>query len=109
MAIYELKAINQKNFYGKAIVKVSDSFNFFDKTPAGTKTLYSYNTAVIRMTPDKKIKRLWGGYSATTMRHVNAFLTQEGFQQVNKKQWFMLPYESTPQSQADAWAGVLYR
>lgn len=109
MATYELKAIAQKSFYGKAIVKINDSFNFFDKLPTGTKTLYSYNTAVIRITPDGKIKRLWGGYSITTMRHVNAFLTQEGMPQLNKKEWFMLPYESTPQSQADAWAGVLYR
>lgn len=32
-------------------------------------------------------KRLWGGYSATTMRHVNELLMQEGFPKLSARAW----------------------
>lgn len=65
MKTYELNPTDsRKSFYGKAIVKVMDD---------GTEILQSYQTDVIKRTPDGKLKRLWGGWSATTGRHISAF------------------------------------
>ena len=33
------------------------------------------------------IMRLWDGYSATTMRHVNELLMQEGFPKLSARAW----------------------
>lgn len=52
------------SFYKKARVYVSDD---------GTETLVSYNTPVMEKAPDGTLKRLWGGWSATTGRHIKAF------------------------------------
>lgn len=74
---------NQKSFYGKARVYVAEDGrdNYY--------TLRSYETAVVSVYvgPDDipYIKRLWGGYSATTMRHVNEFLMQEGFTKLSAR------------------------
>ena len=54
-----------KSFYGKAKVIEMDN---------GEKVLQSYNTFVCRITAAGRFVRMWGGYSATTMRHVNSFL-----------------------------------
>lgn len=76
---------NQKSFYGKASVYVAKDGrdNYY--------TLRSYETAVVSVYvgPDDipYIKRLWGGYSATTMRHVNEFLMQEGFTKLSARAW----------------------
>lgn len=57
----------QKSFYKKAMVKVF----CWDKMVV----LYSYNTQIMRYdTSAKKVQRLWFGYSATTQKHINAFL-----------------------------------
>ena len=65
MYIYELKPTNsQKSFYGKATVAVGDD---------GTRTLYSYGTAVIKETPDGELVRLWDDWSATTGKHIRSF------------------------------------
>lgn len=55
-----------KSFYGKAKVIEMDN---------GEKVLQSYNTFVCRITAAGRFVRMWGGYSATTMRHVNSFLS----------------------------------
>ena len=56
---------SHKSFYGKAHVEQEN----------GVYTLFSYGTPVIRYeSATDTIKRLWFGYSATTMRHVNAFM-----------------------------------
>lgn len=55
-----------KSFYGKAKVIETDN---------GEKVLQSYNTFVCRITAAGRFVRMWGGYSATTMRHVNSFLS----------------------------------
>ena len=60
---------SRKSFYGKAALYRDDD---------GTVYLKSYETFVCSMTPDGKFHRLWGGYSATTMRHVNSFLAYCG-------------------------------
>ena len=74
---------NRKSFYNKACVSVDD----------GGKTLYSYNTAVARVDNNGVFHRLWGGYSATTMRHINSFLIDEGIDGGGKKWWDALPVE----------------
>lgn len=68
MKIYDLPPIGdvRKSFYGKAQV-----FEYKN----GDKVLKSYNTFVCKIDKNGTFYRLWDGYSATTMRHVNAFLT----------------------------------
>ena len=66
MERYELIPTDgRKSFYGKAIVIEKDN---------GEKVLQSYNTEVCKITNGGEFVRLWSGYSATTMRHVNSFL-----------------------------------
>lgn len=55
---------SHKSFYGKAYVQVDD---------AGRETLYSYSTAIIARDVDGSLTRIWGGWSATTGRHIRAF------------------------------------
>lgn len=76
---------NQKSFYGKArVYAVEDGQdNYY--------TLHSYGVAVVSVYVGhgniSYMKRLWGGYSATTMRHVNEFLMQEGFTKLSAMAW----------------------
>lgn len=65
-----------KSFYGKAIV-----WSFDD----GTDVLRSYDTYVITKKPDGTLVRHWGGWSATTGRHVAAFAG------INKAAWDKMP------------------
>lgn len=63
--IYELNPTQkQKSFYGKAIVMVDSD---------GTETLYSYNTPIISRNPNGELKRLWFGFSQTTVKHIKTF------------------------------------
>lgn len=63
--MYNLYPIdNRKSFYGKATVFVFDD---------GDIELKSYDTIVCRIR-NGEFQRLWDGYSATTMRHINAFI-----------------------------------
>lgn len=97
---YELKPIhtNQKSFYRKAMVTVSynDGGMYL--------VLQSYDTHVVMVKISKggmpNVKRLWPGYSATTMRHVNELLMQEGFPKLSASAWramelgkFYAPYD----------------
>lgn len=88
--IVELRPTDgRKSFYGKARVIEEN----------GTKTLYSYETAVCRINADGKFERLWydevedsrgrvrRGYSATTMRHINSFCKTYGINGGGKKWW----------------------
>lgn len=65
---------SHKSFYGKAVYtveRISDSYKY---------TLYSYGTPVLSITsynshPEQLyFDRIWYGYSATTMRHINSFV-----------------------------------
>lgn len=78
MAHIELKPTdNRKSFYGKAyIVREGDNIE-----------LVSYSTTVARINGKGQFERLWGGYSATTMRHVNAFLDTFGIPGGGKAWW----------------------
>ena len=79
----ELKPVdNRKSFYGKCKVIYS---------PAGIQ-LQSYNTIVATWDGTQSIFiRQWDGYSATTMRHINAFMRYLGFNLGGKAWWTSLP------------------
>lgn len=65
MTIYELTPTNnQKSFYGKAQVRVDDD---------GSRTLLSYGTEIVKRHANGFLQRLWGGWSATTGKHIKAF------------------------------------
>lgn len=84
----EMKVFNlipndgRKSFYNKATVI---------KTDAAT-MLKSYDTIVCSFDNDG-FHRHWSGYSATTMRHINAFLDLIGINDGGKKFWDALPVE----------------
>lgn len=69
---------SHKSFYGKAKVIIAEN---------GEKTLISYSTRVAKIDSDGNFERLWGGYSATTMRHINSFRETYGLDSIGKKQW----------------------
>lgn len=85
--VYDLPSIRQKSFYGKA--KVIESNNGY--------WLLSYNTIVCyvgmrenrynRKVPDTVIK-LWDGYSATTMNHINDFFSYVGMSVLGGKKFW---------------------
>lgn len=78
--IFELSPIdNRKSFYGKAHVIQNGH----------TVQLQSYDTIVLEWDEDKKtLTRYWDGYSATTMRHINSFMTYIGFPSCGGKRWW---------------------
>lgn len=76
--ITELQAIytNQKSFYGKARIEHLDN---------GHKILHSYSTKVCELDNNNNIIDI-GYYSATTSRHINDFLQQNGLVKMSKKE-----------------------
>ena len=92
MTTYNLKPMdNRKSFYGKAKVEEQDD---------GSKVLYSYGTPVCGVTVSGRFFRAWGGYSATTMRHVNSFLQAEGMDGGGKAWWAKQPVEDATRRRA---------
>lgn len=90
MKIYDLPVMGHergKSFYGKAKVIEKDN---------GEKVLQSYNTFVCRITAAGRFVRMWGGYSVTTMRHVNSFLLFYDMSGGGKSWWNTLPVEEKP-------------
>jgi len=78
-----------KSFYGKAKLAISDTGEIF---------LKSYDTIILSLTPTNDgftVNRIWGGYSVTTMRHINDFLALHGINQGGKKWWDSLPVTKT--------------
>lgn len=67
-----------KSFYGKA--KVIETEN-------GEKVLQSYNTEVCKISCNGEFVRMREGYSTTTMRHVNSFLSFFGISGGGKAWW----------------------
>jgi hypothetical protein len=66
MNVFELSPVDgRKSFYGKAKVTERDD---------GAAVLKSYDTDVCSVDADGTFHRFWSGESATTMRHVKAFL-----------------------------------
>ena len=81
MKIYDLPVMGYdraKSFYGKAKVIEKDN---------GEKVLQSYNTEVCKISGNGEFVRLWDGYSVTTMRHVNSFLSFFGMSGGGKSWW----------------------
>ena len=72
-----------KSFYGKA--------NIIEKN--GEVILQSYDTFVCMINKRGAFVRLWGGYSATTMRHINVFIKMFGIEGGGKKWWDALPIQ----------------
>ena len=73
---------NQKSYYGKAKVHINDNMY----------TLYSYDTRICTVA-NGKLYRHWGGYTATTMRHIKSFLVITRQPGGGKKWWDSLPIE----------------
>ena len=79
--MFELRPTNgRKSFYGKA--KVIERSN-------GDIELISYDTIVARIR-NGKFERLWNGYSATTMNHINSFVDTYGIDGGGKSWWTSL-------------------
>ena len=76
--ISNLQAIysHTKSHYGKAQVEYLEN---------GHKVLYSYNTKVCELDNNNNIIDI-GYYSATTSRHINDFLQQNGLEKMSKKE-----------------------
>lgn len=55
-----------------------------------TKTLKSYHTYICRIDRDGNFTKLWDGYSATTMKHINIFREMFGLSTMTKYDWIML-------------------
>lgn len=69
----------RKSFYGKAKIYKEGNEVF----------LVSYNTVVCKYNVKTgKFTRIWDGYSATTMRHISAFISNiNGMGGIGKKWW----------------------
>ena len=81
MTSYELMPNDsRKSFYGKAVVIQRDDLRI----------LLSYGTAVAYIDAAGTFHRTWGGWSATTSRHIAAFGGP------NKAGWCKLPVEPVP-------------
>lgn len=71
----------RKSFYGKAKVEEIGTVSI----------LYSYDTPIcVYDTKKGTFTRLWNGYSATTIRHVNSFLCLYDLPGGGKKWWSSL-------------------
>lgn len=55
--------------------------------------LRSYYTDVCSLDSEGNIKKLWEGYSVTTMNHINAFLKEFGEKPLSKHDWIMMETE----------------
>lgn len=80
---YELSPVadSRKSYYGKASVVEWNGENI----------LVSYETAVCKIDRAGRFVRLWEGYSATTMRHINSFNRLFGIRGGGKAWWDKQP------------------
>ena len=77
MVTFSLQATTQKSYYGKAVVtEIGDNYY-----------LLSYDTIVCKYTKEREFKRMWNGYSRTTMNHINDFRKLFGLERITKKEW----------------------
>ncbi len=86
IVVDELTAVGRKSFYGKARIAHIES-----KSGRIYEILISYNTAVAMLDSAGRFIRLWNGYSATTARHIDAFLRRYKLPGVGKHEWLELP------------------
>ena len=86
--IWELPCYDsRKSFYGKAHVLEDSNGNIY---------LQSYNTLVCYIDKSGHFHRLWGGYSATTQRHINSFIIEYRLSNAyaGKKHWESMEVET---------------
>lgn len=84
MKVFELQPTDShKSFYGKAHC-IEDNGIYY---------LKSYETIVASVDNNGIFHRYWGGYSATTMRHISAFLNYCGKRRISKGEWESLEVE----------------
>ena len=77
--IYDLICYdNRKSFYGKAQVIETHEGRY----------LKSYDTIVCFLSFGGTFKKLWSGYSMTTMRHINSFMYYVGWTEYGGKKWW---------------------
>lgn len=78
MRVFELVPCNsRKSFYGKAkVVQIN-----------GESILISYDTGVCKIDANGNFVRMWGGYSQTTMHHINSFISYFGIPGGGKAWW----------------------
>ena len=90
--VYELKATNQKSYYGKAtVIELSN-----------VKYLKSYDTIVCYLV-NNTLYKSWNDYSATTMKHINSFLKANNMDTISKKEWeIFVPYRQITLKQHNA-------
>jgi hypothetical protein len=88
MRTYNIPCLDShKSFYGKAKAIETETHIFCQ----------SYGTIVGYINRQtNRFVRTWGGYSATTMRHVNSFLAHNGMTLGGKNWWDSLGVESVP-------------
>lgn len=79
-------SIVTKRFYGKARIAHVES-----KSGRIYEILISYNTAVCMLDSAGRFVRLWNGYSATTAKHIAAFMDRYGLPGVGKHEWLEMP------------------
>ena len=60
------------------------------KEPYGI-VLRSYQTDVAVVGFDGKFRKIWDGYSTTTLKHVNMFREKFKFRKLHKREWVELP------------------
>lgn len=70
--------------YGKNCVTIIHKYGF---------TIYSYDTPVLRVV-NKNYRRLWDGYSATTLKHINMVLFDYGYEKLSKQEWDQMKVET---------------
>ena len=74
------KAFKTEKISDRAIV-IYDNYN--------TKTLKSYHTYICEIDNNGNFTKLWDGYSATTMKHINIFRQMFGLPTMSKYEWIM--------------------
>lgn len=81
------EVLENANIDGRVVI-LPDSNNRAVTIDDGTKIyLQSYDTLILSVdTLTGEIKKLWDGYSVTTLKHINEFLKPFGFR-FNKKEW----------------------
>jgi len=81
MKTYELIPTTQQSFYGKCRVRDDGQYAWLE----------SYTTTVAEYNHKTGEMRVYDWYSATTARHINAFLRHFGFPSMTKKEMEAMP------------------
>ena len=84
---------NANNFISGAKVEKLECSNgrAFIVYSKGYKYLISYKTCVAVITPDGGFVKQWDGFSKTTLKHINGFLSLYGSFNLTKREWILLP------------------